>query len=158
MTRVYARGSKSLLRSADVRQDDIDSIVDQYIQCVKKVKNSYNIEVSRDLEPLNDNHQNLEIKSLEGEVRIGYQTQDCWITISRYDISEKKWVQNNINEKSCIFDNSLLVLNIEHTNKYENHYDFARNEFYQNDGETWIQWFKDTEDREWLDPIRGDFE
>lgn len=158
MTRVYARGSKSLLRSADVRQDDIDSIVDQYIQCVKKVKNSYNIEVSRDLEPLNDNHQNLEIKSLEGEVRIGYQTQDCWMTISRYDISEKKWVQNNINEKSCIFDNSLLVLNIEHTNKYESYYDFARNEFCQNDGETWIQWFKDTEDMEWLDPIRDDFE
>lgn len=157
MARIYARGSSSILRSAEVKQDDVDSIIEEYINCVRTVDSTYNVEISRNLDSLKDNHQDMEIKASDNEVRIGYQSHDCWITISRYNISKEKWIDNNINKKSCIFDQSLLVINIDHLNKYDSYRDFSRNEFYKDDGDYWIEWFKNTEDMDWLDPMRDDF-
>lgn len=139
MTRIYTTGSLNVLRSAKIPENLVKEVREDYENVVSEVdSNSYDLILTKDLEPLVESNGNLKVKVTDSSVLIGYYSHNGWFSVCSHN-SDRGWY-DDIDNKEVYFDAPLMMRDFSNIQKYEDDEEMAENEFFGDDGEKWIKW------------------
>lgn len=145
MTRVYTSGKNEIpLISGYVHQKSLQDIIDEYNYIIDETdEDKYDLTISKELDSIKNHHGTLKLKMYGDVISLGYKSHDGWCSISTYNVNQSRWYNEGFLDKEYFFDGSLLIINYDRLDNYDDMYEFAESEFAYEDGAEWLSWKKD---------------